>query len=101
MPFQHQTKLGKILWELLPGDTDVYHFDTLRAQIKSEHVYNKLQYDNLAESMKQKLITVYKTHSDTLDHQPTSKIKPNHKYIAHLRSLAKRLLVHEWKVNIS
>jgi len=90
------------LWEFLPGDTDVYHFDTMRAQIKSAHVYNKLQYDDLAESMKQKLITVYKAHSDTLDHQPSSKTKPDHiKYIAHLRSLAKRLLVHEWKVNIS
>ena len=39
-----QTKLGKILWELLPGDTDMY---TLRAQIKSAHAHNKLQYDNL------------------------------------------------------
>ena len=39
-----QTKLGKILWKLLPGDTDMY---TLRTQIKSAHAHNKLQYDNL------------------------------------------------------
>lgn len=63
-------------------------------------VYNKLQYDNLAESMKQKVITLYRAHSDTFDSQPSSKTKyPNH--IAYLRFLAKRLLVHEWKMNIS
>ena len=101
-----QTKLAKTMWELLPGDTDVVRFDNLRTQVKSALGYNQVQYDHLAESMKEKLITVYKAHTDTLStFSPTSsntKEYPNHiKYIAHLRSLAKRLLVYEWKMNIT
>ena len=45
--------------------TDMFYFDNLTTQVKSAKGCNQLQDDNLAESMKQKLITVYKAHIDS------------------------------------
>jgi len=57
----------------------VFYFDNLRTQGKLAKGCNQLQYDNLAESMKQKLIIVYKAYTDTLStFAPTSSNTTNH-----------------------
>jgi len=49
------------MWELFPADKDMFYFDNLTTRVTSAKGCNQLQ----DESMKQKLVTVYKaSHSE-------------------------------------
>ena len=104
------TSLGKTLSQILPSDATLYQFDMLRSKAKEKQGYSSTNkhLKVVSQQMKRTLISKYRELTKIVSRREieekqlghTLKAKTHLKSVVHKLNLIKKVLAHEWKIDI-